>query len=211
MKVTIQKPPVNTFKKSFQFILADHRKIISIVISLFVPTMMNLWKLLPDDIEVQFYPSVHVLAWTLSIHFMSVLICIAWWFSINSKDYVLQLFSIGLMAYCSFLTYSCIPFTVGTPFWQDFTAFLIIFVSLLLSLFYIKKKYCNRVNDYKNMHDGLVYDLHHQKFMGAVNRIEGLLLLQKRESTMYNEALLNEVDELKKTFIYISDKYAHLN
>jgi hypothetical protein len=211
MEVIIQKPPINPFKKSFQFILADHRKIISVIVSLCVPVIMNLWKLLPDDIVVEFYPSVHVLAWTLSIHFISVLICIAWWFSINSKDYVLQFFSLGLMAYCAFLTYCTLPFTVSTPFWQDLTASTLIFIFLTLSLFYIKKRYCNQVNDYKNMHDGLVYDLHHQKFMGAINRIEGLVLLQKRENIMYNEALLNEVDELKKTFIYINDKYNELN
>lgn len=211
MIVTIQKPSVNIFKKSFQFILADHRKIISIAISLFVPIMMNLWKLLPEDIQVEFYPSVHVLAWTISIHFMSVLICVAWWFSINSKDYVLQFFSLGLMAYCAFLTYCTLPFTVNTPFWQDLSAFILIFIFLVWSLFFIKKRYFNRVDDYKNLHDGLVYDLHHQKFMGAVNRIEGLVLLQKRENSMYNEALQNEVEELKKTFIYISDKYSELN
>lgn len=211
MRVTIEKPPVNTFKKSFQFILADPRKIISIIISLFVPVLMNLWKLLPDDIVVEFYPSVHVLAWTLSIHFMSVLICIAWWFSINSKDYVLQFFSLGLMAYCTFLTYCTLPFSVSTPFWQDLSASLLIFITLAFSLVFIKKRYCNRVHDYKHMHDGLVYDLHHQKFMGAVNRIEGLVILQKRENVMYNEALQNEVEELKKTFIYISDKYNGLN
>ncbi len=211
MRITIQKPPVNSLKKSFEFVLTDYRKIISICISLFVPFMMNLWQFLPNDIEVEFYPSLHVMAWTLSIHLMSVLICIAWWFSINSKDYVLQFFSSGLMAYCVFLTYSTIPYTISTPFWQDLVASSFIFITLLSSLFYIKKRYCSRVEDYKNMHDGLVYDLHHQKFMGAINRIEGLVLLQKRGNDKYNDAVLNEVDELKKTFIYISDKYNGLN
>jgi hypothetical protein len=218
MKVSIDKPGINVFLKSYQFFISDYRKILSLIACLLIPIINNAWKLLPQT-SIDFYPSLQVLGWTISIHLMSVFICIAWWFSINKKDYVLQIFSLSIMGYCLFLTYSSLPFTANTPFWQDLLSTAFIFSGIYASILFIKNCYCSSLEDYKTQHDGLVYDLHHHRFLASVSRIEGLVMLQDTEIDKtsnealerYNKLLYDEVTELKKSFIYINEKYDKLS
>ena len=59
------------------------------------------------------------------------------------------------------------------------------------------------------MHDGLVYDLHHQRFLGSINRIAGLVEMAEMEEP-YKHLCAEEIKELKESIAYIAEKYESL-
>lgn len=206
----INKPQVNQFRKSFQFFISDHRKIWSVVAALLLPVANNFWKLLPKEASVDFYSSLQVFGWTFGIHAMLIILSLAWWFSVHRKDYVLQFFSLGTLFYSIFLTYSTLPFSNQTPLWLNLAATATIFICVWGATLFIKIKYSNYPQDYKVMHDGLIHDLHHQKFLGSVNRIEGLLHLMDNVEDPYHQLCFKEIEKLKSSFVYITEKYEDL-
>jgi predicted xylose isomerase-like sugar epimerase len=87
---------------------------------------------------------------------------------------------------------------------------LIIFFFVYLCIRYIRNNYLDRPLDYKMLHDGLIHDLHHQRFMGSINRIEGLIHVANMEEP-YKDLCEKELEELKKSVAYIADKYNTLS
>ncbi|MGB3779195.1 MAG: hypothetical protein WA960_12620 [Tunicatimonas sp.] len=86
-----------------------------------------------------------------------------------------------------------------------------LFLPLSISAFNTSKKnYLDKPNDYKALHDGLVYDLHHQRFLGSINRIAGLLEIAEMDEP-YKCLCTEEIDELKESIAYIAEKYETLN
>lgn len=122
----------------------------------------------------------------------------------------MRFISLSVVAYGVLLTYQSLEFGDGTPLWIDISASAVIFAGLYLCLQYIQKNYLNKPSDYKTLHDGLVYDLHHQRFLGSINRIAGLLEISEMDEP-YKCLCVKEVDELKKSIAYIAEKYEALN
>lgn len=205
----INKPKVYYTQKSLQFFLKDKRKLISAIVIVTLPIVNNLWRLVPETAEFPYYGSLYMFVWTFCIHFMLVMLAFAWFLSIPKKDYVLQFITLSAAAFGIFLTYSTLPFTDETPFWMDGMASLVIFSFIFGAINYIKNNYLSKPSDYKVLHDGLVYDIHHQRFLGCVNRIAGLLEVTEMEEP-YKKLCMDEINEIKESIAYIADKYEDL-
>lgn len=140
MLMEFNRSQVNQFRKSFQFFISVPRNILIVVASLMLPVVYNFWKLLPEEAYFDAYGSLQVFGWTFGVHFMLIMISIAWWFSINSKDYVLQLFSLATLFYSVFITYATLPFTTHTSWWLNVTATAGIFTCIVAAALFIKKR-----------------------------------------------------------------------
>ena len=140
---------------------------------------------------------------------MIVVLGIAWYFSVPGKDQALQFISLSVVAYGVLLTYQTFEFGEGTPFWVDLLASAVIFTFLYFCLRYIQRNYLEKPDDYKTLHDGLVYDLHHQRFLGSIDRIAGLVDIAEMEGP-YKQMCTEEIEELKESIAYIAEKYAAL-
>lgn len=205
----INKPKVYYTQKSLQFFLKDKRKLISAIVVISLPVVNNLWRLVPETAEFLYYDSLYIFVWTFCIHFMLVMLAFAWFLSIPKKDCVLQFIALSAAAFGIFLTYSTLPFTDETPLWMDGIASLVIFGFIFGAISYIKNNYLSKPSDYKVLHDGLVYDIHHQRFLGCVNRIAGLLEVTEMEEP-YKKLCMDEINEIKESIAYIADKYEEL-
>ena len=205
----INKPKIAYTKKSLQFFIRDKRKIVSAVIVALIPIIESSWRFFPEDATIPIYGSLRVFVWTFSVNFIIVLIGLAWAFCVPRKDHVLQYISLSVVAYGIYLTIDALPLTDNTPIWMDVLASIAIFICLYSCLRYIQKNYLERPDDYKAMHDGLVYDLHHQRFLGSINRIAGLVEMAEMEEP-YKHLCTEEIEELKESIAYIAEKYESL-
>ena len=205
----INKPKVAYTKKSLQFFFRDWRKIISAIVVMLLPLLNNLWRFVPEDIVHSYHGSGQVFAWMICIHLMLLVLGIAWYFSVPEKDHVMQFISLSVVAYGTLLTYQTINYEEGTPFWVDLLASAVIFTFLYFCLRYIQKNYLERPDDYKSLHDGLVYDIHHQRFLSSINRVAGLLDVADMEEP-YKHLCAEEIEELKESIAYIAEKYEAL-
>lgn len=205
----INKPKIAYTKKSLQFFLRDKRKIIAAIIVVLIPFVENLWRIVPKEIQVQYYQTLDILVWTVSINLIILLIGIAWMLCVPYKDYVMHWLSATVVAYGVYLTFNVLPFTSSTPLWMDIMASIVIFLSLYFCLRYIQRNYLDKPDDYKVLHDGLVYDIHHQRFMGSINRIAGLLEVAEMEEP-YKCLCREEIEDLKESIAYIAEKYEAL-
>ena len=205
----INKPKIAYTKKSLQFFFKDRRKVVSAVAVLSLPFINELWRLVPADTPFAYYGTLDVFVWNFCLSFMFVVVSLAWYFSIPRKDQVLQFLSLVSIGYGIYLTVETIPLTDQTPLWINVAVSVSILVCLNYCLRYIQKNYLEKPDDYKAMHDGLVYDLHHQRFLGSVNRIAGLLEVAEMEEP-YKCLCAEEIEELKESIAYIAEKYESL-
>ena len=205
----INKPRVAYTKKSLQFFLKDKRKIVSAVLVASVPLIGNSWRLFPKDVFVPFYQSLDIFVWTFSINLIIVAVGVAWMLCVPRKDYVLHIISSSVVAYGMYLTYDTLPFTSSTPLWADISASLAIFACLYFCLYYIQRNYLEKPDNYKVLHDGQVYDIHHQRFVGSINRIAGLLEVAEMEEP-YKCLCREEIEDIKESIAYIAEKYEAL-
>ena len=205
----INKPKIGYVKKSLQFFFRDKRKLISAVIVALIPFIESSWRFFPEGVEIPIYGSLEIFVWTFSINFIVVAIGLAWNLCLSRKDYVLQNISLSVVAYGIYLTFDSLPLTNNTPIWMDILASISIFACLYFCLRYIQNNYLEKPDDYKKLHDGLVYDIHHQRFLGSIDRIAGLIDVAEMEEP-YRCLCENEIDELKEAIAYIAEKYESL-
>ena len=206
----INKPRIVYTKKSLQFFFSDWRKVVAAIVILSLPLLNNLWRLFPESAPNDFYGTLQVFVWMICIHLMILGLGIALYFYFPEKDKVLRFISLSVIAYGVLLTLQVFEFTKGTPLWLDVSASAVIFAGLYFCLQYIQKNYLDKPNDYKALHDGLVYDLHHQRFLGSINRIAGLLEIAEIDEP-YKCLCSQEINELKESIAYIAEKYEALN
>ena len=143
------------------------------------------------------------------MNFMVVVVSLAWYFSIQQKDQVLRLLALLSIGYGFYLVLETLPIADQTPFWVNIAAASVILLCLNFCLRYIKKNYLEKPDDYKTLHDGLVYDLHHQRFLGSIDRIAGLIDIAEMEKP-YKHLCAEEIEELKESIAYIAEKYEAL-
>ncbi len=206
----INRPKISYTRKSLQFFLSDKRKIASAIVVAVLPFLDNIWRLVPEDITYDYYGNLFIFVWTAGVHLIPLFISAAWYLSIPRKDRVLQIMALSALAYSILITLETIPLIHGTPFLLDLFISGVIFLCLYLCLQYIQKNYLDKPNDYKTLHDGLVYDLHHPRFLGSINRIAGMIDAAEMEEP-YKCLCAQEIDELKKSIAYIAEKYEALN
>lgn len=206
----INKPKINYPKKSLQFFFHDRRKMISAVAILLLPFLNQLWRLAPIEIEISYYESFDTFVWNFCLNLTLVVISLAWYFSVPKKDQVLQFLSLLSTGYGIYLTFGTLPFADETPLWVDIISSVLILICLYFCLQYIQKNYLDKPNDYKTLHDGLVYDIHHQRFMGSIDRIEGIIDMAEMDEP-YRCYCAKEIEELKESIAYIAEKYEALN
>ena len=205
----INKPKIAYTKKSLQFLFRDKRKIISAIFVILLPFISNAWRFVPEDIPFPFYETLYMFVWTFTVNFLVVVLSIAWFFSVPAKDYAMRMIILAALFFGIFLTYQTFPISDEVPLWQDIAASAIIFICIYFCLHYIQKNYLEKPDDYKTMHDGLVYDLHHQRFLGSINRIAGLIEMAEMEEP-YKHLCAEEIIELKESIAYIAEKYQSL-
>ena len=205
----INKPKVAYTKKSLQFFFRDKRKVISAIIVVLIPVIESSWRFFPEAVHIPIYGDLQIFVWTFSINLIIVVIGLAWALCVPRKDHVLQCISLYVVAYGTYLTFDALPLTTNTPIWTDILASAAIFFVLLFCLRYIQINYLEKPDDYKTLHDGLVYDIHHHRFLSSINRIAGLIEVAEMEEP-YKHLCAEEIEELKESIAYIAEKYEAL-
>ncbi|WKN44727.1 hypothetical protein [Tunicatimonas pelagia] len=102
------------------------------------------------------------------------------------------------------------PISEVTPLYVDVLATVGTYALFYSSIHLIKKRYLEKRPSYRSMHVGLLHDLNHHRFMGAVCRIEGMIDMSDMNDT-YRDVCKKEIDELKETFAYIVEKYENID
>ena len=116
----INKPRVAYTKKSLQFFFKDRRKVVSAIIVASLPLIVNIWRFVPEGIEMPYYYGLHIFVWTFSMNFIIVLVGIAWMLCVPRKDYVLHFLSSSVVAYGTYLTLDTFPLASETPLWLTY-------------------------------------------------------------------------------------------
>jgi hypothetical protein len=210
VKVTTDyKPASSYFSKSVQYLLHDRRKLVSLIVVLLLPVITNIWRFIPEYIEFPVWVTLQSFIYHFFLTISCLVVALAWYFNVHRKDYVQQIIVSSVLYYGIFLTFTVLPIADDTPLWLELIATLAIFFFVYLCITHIRNYYLDRPMDYKMLHDGLIHDLHHQRFMGSINRIEGLIHVAKMEEP-YKELCEKELEELKKSVAYIADKYNDL-
>lgn len=205
----IQSPIIELTVKGAQFTFRDGRKLASLIIVILLPLIGKLWEMVPQNIEFPYYDYFHLFLYSFSINFISVLISVGWFLTIHRKDFALQIIALASIFYSVFMTYDTLPFTQTTSLWIDLSAIFCIFNGVVFYLFYIHRNYLAQISDYKVLHDGIVHDLHHQRFLSDISRIEGLIEIAEMEEP-YRSMCKKEISKLKESVTYIADKYSEL-
>lgn len=202
-------PLIELTTKSIQFTFKDGRKLASLVIVILLPIVGRFWEFVPDHIEFPHYGKLSVFFWAFSVNFVNVLVSVAWFLTIHRRDFALQIIALAAMFYGIFMTYDTLPFTQNTPTWLDISATFCVFMGVAIYLYYIHRNYLQRATDYKVLHDGIVHDLHHQRFLSDISRIEGLIEIAEMEEP-YRSMSKKEIAKLKESVTYIAEKYSEL-
>lgn len=205
----INKPKVAYTKKSLQFFFRDKRKLVSALAIMIFPIISNAWRVVPDHITFPHYGYLSAFIWAFSVNLIILLLSVAWYLSIQEKDHAMRMITLAAIAFGVFQTFETMPFIGETPWWVDLSASAVIFACFYFSLRYIQTNYLEKPDDYKTLHDGLVYDLHHQRFLSSINRIAGLIDVAEMEEP-YKCLCAEEIKELKESIAYIAEKYESL-
>ncbi|MGB3586346.1 MAG: hypothetical protein WBA23_07405 [Tunicatimonas sp.] len=108
------------------------------------------------------------------------------------------------------MTYVTLPLGETTPLHLDLISVIGTYLVLYTSISFIQKKFLEAKPSYQSMHIGLLHDLNHHRFMGAVCRIEGMVDMSDMDES-HRKICKKEIEELKETFAYITEKYESLH
>lgn len=205
-----RKSLFRTLRESFFYTSRDKRKLISVVIILTLPILGGVWRLIPEDSTVFHYGSLQTFIYLFSINFAIVLVAIAWFMTIPRRDFAMQIIVLAAVLYGVFLTFDTIPQKEPTPFWFDIVVSLMVFVVICVYLYYVHRNYIHRKIDHKHLYDGIVNDLHHQKLLNSVSRVEGIMDIAELEEP-YRSMCKEELMKIKDAVSYVSEKYSELN
>jgi len=205
----IGKQQIDSLSKTFRYTLKDRRKLISLIIVLALPLVLFMWRFIPDNIEFPFYGYLHIFIWTFNLYFALVMISAAWFLSTPRRDFATQIIVLAALFFSIFLTWNALPIFEESPWWVDVSISIVLFIVIAVYLHYVYRNYIDRNIDYKQLHDGIVHDLHHQRFLNSISRIEGLMKVAEMEEP-YKSMCADEIAELKESVSYVADKYKAL-
>lgn len=168
-----------------------------------------MWRFIPEGIEFPFYGELNVFVWTFNLYFAQVMLSAAWFLSTPRRDFATQIIVLAALFFGVFLTWNALPIFDESPWWLDVLISLVLFTVVSVYLYYVYRNYINKTVDYKQLHDGIVHDLHHQRFLNSISRIEGLMKVAEMEEP-YKSMCEDEIAELKESVVYVADKYKEL-
>ncbi len=206
----INKPSFSILNQNVAFFRADKRKWFCLGLVLMVPLMYNSWRFFPSDLEIEFYSDFSTFWWALSVNMICPITAIAWMLTIPRKDYVMRMIVSSLLIYGVYMTYAALPIIENTPLLIDLIAIFGTYLVLYSCITLFQKKYLEKRKFDESLHINLLHDLNHHRFMGAVCRIEGMVKVSEMED-YYHDSCLREIEELKETFAYITEKYESLH
>ena len=209
----INKPSFSILHQNIAFFRADKRRWVSLGLVFMVPIIHNSWRLVPPDlkVEIYYYTDFSTFLWTVSTGLIPLIASIAWMLTVPRKDYVMRLIVSALMVYGVYMTFATLPIVENTPLYLELTAIFITYIILYSCITFFQKNYLEKRKQLDDsLHVNLLHDLNHHRFMGAVCRIEGMIKVSEMEE-YYREGCLGEIDELKETFAYITEKYESLH
>lgn len=195
--------------KSFQYTFKDKRKLIGFILILFLPLLSISWRFVPEDATIVYYDSLQTFIYLFSLNFSITLIAIAWFFTIPRRDFAMQIIAMAAVFYGVFMVIDTIPHENPSSMWIDVILSFFVFIIACIYLFYIHRNYVNRAIDYKQLHDGIVHDLHHERFLNEISRIEGLIDIAEMDEP-YKSLCEKEIARLRESVAYIADKYSEL-
>ncbi|MEM6846018.1 MAG: hypothetical protein AAF632_27655 [Bacteroidota bacterium] len=181
----------------------------SLIIVSMLPLVLFSWRFIPREVEFPFYDQLYVFVWTFGLNFALVILPTAWFLSTPRRDFATQLIVLAALFFGIFLTFNTLPFAQESPWWVDTLISLALFVVVSAYLHYVYNNYINKTIDYKQLHDGIVHDLHHQRFLNSISRVEGLMKVAEMEEP-YKSMCEDEIAELKESVSYIAEKYKAL-
>lgn len=204
------RPPIlEITKKSFRYTIRDRRKLLSLSIVLSLPLLSNAWRLIPDEITFPYYEYLNIFVFQFATSFISFMVAIAWFLTIPRRDFALQTIAMAAIFYGLFMCYDTLPITEQTPLWLDILTLLFMFVIVSIYLYYIHRNYINSKIDHKQLYDGIVHDLHHEKLLNSVSRIQGLMDVAELEEP-YRSMCQEEIKKIREAVAYVTDKYSEL-
>ena len=208
MKIS-QRPILKVAREGFFYTTRDRRKLISLVIIIVLPLLGSLWRFVPQDSTMLHYGSLNSFVYLFFTNFTVVLVSIAWFMTIPRRDFAMQIIAIAAIFYGIFLTFDTIPQEKPTPIWFDILVSFVIFIIVAIYLYYIHRNYINSKIDHKQLYDGIVHDLHHEKLLNSVSRIEGLMDVAELEEP-YRSMCREEIMKIRDAVAYVSEKYSEL-
>ena len=205
-----QRPIVRVIARSFHYTVKDKRKSFSLFIVLSLPLVGNVWRFIPDSVAFPYYDYLNVFVFQFAASFITFMMAVAWFLTIPRRDFALQTIAMAGIFYGLFMSYDTLPFTARTPLWLDVLISLVTFVIVCFYLFYIHRNYINSKIDHKQLYDGIVHDLHHEKLLNSVSRIQGLMEVAELGEP-YRSMCEEEILRIRHAVSYVSDKYSELN
>lgn len=196
--------------KSFLYTLKDRRKLISIVIVVTLPVLGSLWRFVPEDSTIIYYESLRTFVYLFVVNFAIVLIAVAWFLTIPRRDFAMQIIATAAIFYGIYLILDTIPQKEESPFWIDILVSSVIFFIVSIYLYYVHRNYINSKIDHKQLYDGIVHDLHHEKLLNSVSRVQGLMNVAELEEP-YRSMCQEEIKKIREAVAYVTEKYNELN
>ena len=197
-------------QKSFFYTLKDKRKLVSIIMVILLPLLGSLWRFVPKESTIIHYGALDTFVYLFFINFMVVLVSVAWFLTIPRRDFAMQIIALAAIFYGTFLTFDTVPREEPTPIWFDVSVTLIVFTIICIYLYYVHRNYINSKIDHKQLYDGMVHDLHHEKLLNSVSRVQGLIDVAELEEP-YRSMCQEEIAKIRDAVSYVSDKYSDLN
>ena len=196
-------------RKTFQYTIKDRRKLISLLIVLLLPFVSNAWRIIPEDIPFYFYHDLSIFVYQFAVNLLVMMVAIAWFLVLPRRDFALQIFALAAVFYGFFITFSTLPITEGTPVWLDILISAIPFLIVCVYLYYVHRNFIHQKIDHKQLYEGLLHDLHHQKLLNTVSRVEGLINIAEIEEP-YRSMCREEIQKMKEGISFLSEKYSDL-
>ena len=196
-------------RKTFQYTIKDRRKLISLLIVLFLPVVSNSWRLIPNGIPFYYYHDLSVFVYMFGLNLLVMMVAIAWFLILPRRDFALQIFALAAVFYGLFITLDTLPFTDSTPVWLDILISTIPFLIICVYLYYVHRNFIHQKIDHKQLYEGLLHDLHHQRLLNTVSRVEGLISIAEIEEP-YRSMCREEIQKMKEGISFLSEKYSDL-
>ena len=128
----------------------------------------------------------------------------------SRRDFAVQIIATVSLFFGVYLTYDTLPIFNEIPIWLDILAVLVVFIIVSIYLYYVHRNYINRKIDHKQLYDGMVHDLHHEKLLNSVSRVQGLIDIGELDEP-YRSMCQEEIMKLRDAVSYVTDKYSELN
>lgn len=203
--VVTNKPKISYLQESIRFLWSSKRKKAILALVLLLPVVEKLWMVFPEIPHPE-HGTLDVFVWLIGVHFSMVILGAGWYLTQLRKDRSSRFIALSVVVYGVLLTLQVIGSGAETPLWIDLLAAVVVLIVLHISLEHMRNKYLSSPNDYQPLYENAMNDLNYQRFLGRVDRIEGLLEIAQVEERA-KKTCQYDIDQLRKSLAYIAEKY----